>query len=135
MIINKKSREYKNKMQRERRKLTNNYDTNKYEKTFKGFLMRKYRNMQSRVTGVQWRKFHLYGGKELLDRKEFYKWSFSSESLLLLWNNWIKNNYERKLCPTVDRIDPKKGYTLDNMRWITHSENSSLSTRKINNKK
>ena len=45
--------------QRERRKRTGNATIKKYEKSPKGFLMRLYRNMQSRVTGVQKQKFHL----------------------------------------------------------------------------
>lgn len=30
-----------------------------------------------------------------------------------------------KLAPTVDRKDPSKGYEIENMEWVTHSENSS----------
>jgi hypothetical protein len=47
---------------RDYRKRTRNRSTRTYEKTPKGFLMRTYRNMQSRVSGVQWRKAHLYAG-------------------------------------------------------------------------
>ena len=28
------------------------------------------------------------------------------------------------LAPTVDRIDPERGYSFGNMEWVTHSENS-----------
>src|SRR5437868_1147795 len=59
-----------------RAKINNRY-THKYEKTPKGFLMRLYRNMQSRVTGVQKKKYHLYEGKELLPRAEFYDWALN----------------------------------------------------------
>lgn len=62
----------RNKHQREKRKREGNIITRRYEKTPKGFLMRGYRNMQSRVTGVQKKKAHLYLGKELLPRDEFY---------------------------------------------------------------
>lgn len=96
-----------------------------YEKTINGFLMRKYRNMKSRISGIQKSKFHLYKGKDLLDKQEFYKWSLNNKQFLKLYNNWVKNNYNRKLCPSVDRIDSKQGYHLSNMEWITHSENSS----------
>lgn len=98
----------------------------KYEKTMTGFLMRLYRNMQSRVTGVQKLKFHLYEGKSLLPRKEFYDWANKSEQFHLLYEIWTQSKYDRKLTPSVDRIDSSKGYELDNMRWITHSENSRL---------
>lgn len=120
------TREEKNKKQRERRAKNHNIDTRKYEKTPKGLLMRKYRNMQSRVTGIQKLKAHLYKGKSLLKREDFYSWAFDNEDFNRLYIDWVESGYDRKLCPTVDRIDPKYGYVLENMRWITHSENSSL---------
>lgn len=120
------TREEQNLKQRIRRKLNGNLSTHKYEKTPKGFLMRKYRNMQSRTCGIQWKKAHLYFGKELLEREDFYKWAFESDDFNRLYLEWVESNYDRKLCPTVDRIDPDYGYTLENMRWITHSENSRL---------
>lgn len=110
--------------QRHYRKRTANAATKRYEKTPKGFLMRKYRNMTSRITGIQKKKFHLYAGKELLSREDFYKWSLENKDFWELYNTWIESGYDRKLTPTVDRINSESGYTLDNMEWITHSENS-----------
>lgn len=112
--------------QRISRKANGNLHTHRYEKTRKGFLMRKYRNMTSRVTGVQYLKAHLYKGKEILDREDFYEWAVNSLDFDTLFEAWKESNYERKLCPTVDRIDSSKGYTIENMQWITHSENSRL---------
>lgn len=109
---------------REYRKRTNNLATKKYEKTPKGFLMRAYRNMQSRIVGVQKTKHHLYQGKELLPREDFYSWSLNSDDFKILFNEWETSGHDRKLTPSVDRIDPEKGYSLDNMEWVTHSENS-----------
>jgi hypothetical protein len=98
--------------------------THKYEKTINGFLMREYRNMQSRVTGVQKQKAHLYLGKELLSREAFYEWALCNTEFMFLFITWENNGYLQKLTPTVDRIDSGRGYTLDNMEWVTHSENS-----------
>lgn len=117
-------RELKNKKQRERRARNGDFSTRKYEKTINGFLVRKYRNMESRIKGIQKLKYHLYKGKDLLDRKEFYQWAKESEAFIKLYNIWKENNYQRKLTPSVDRIDPSKGYQLSNMEWVTHSENS-----------
>lgn len=110
--------------QRVRRAQTGNAATKKYEKTKKGKLMRCYRNMESRVTGIQWRKKHLYEGKELLSRDEFYQWAISSPEFHSLFDAWEASGYDRKLAPSVDRVNSKKGYTVDNMEWVTHSENS-----------
>lgn len=121
--------------QREYRKKTGNAITKKYEKSHKGFLMRLYRNMQSRVTGVQKQKFHLYRGKELLNRQDFYNWSIDNPVFLEMFEIYKNSNFDRKLTPTVDRIDSSKGYTLDNMRWLTHSENSRLGSISGRNRK
>lgn len=117
-----------NKWQRLRRKKIGNAWTQKYEKTPKGFLVRKYRNMQSRVTGVQKLKAHLYKGLYLLPRKDFYNWAMPHIQFHKLYIRWVDSGYDRKLCPTVDRIDSSKGYTLKNMEWVTHSENSRRSS-------
>ena len=74
--------------QRERRSINRNSDTKKYEKTLNGFLMRTYRNMQSRVEGVQHLKQHLYLGKELLSRELFYAFSKSNQQFLELFSLW-----------------------------------------------
>ncbi len=114
----------KNEAQRLRRRLNNNSYTKKYEKTKSGFLMRLYRNMQSRVTGVQRKKLHLYAFCSLLSREEFYKWANDSREFHLLFENWKLNEYKRTLTPSVDRVDSFLGYELSNMEWVTHSENS-----------
>ena len=113
-----------NAEQREYRRLTNNAATKKYEKTKKGFLMRLYRNMQSRIEGVQAQKHHLYEGKELLPRNEFYRWALASKDFHVIFEAWERHGHVRKLAPSVDRIDSDLGYSIENMEWVTHSENS-----------
>lgn len=114
----------KNEWQRAYRITNGNANTHKYERTINGFLMRKYRNMQSRVMGIQKLKAHLYKNKSLLSRKDFYEWSVGNMQFHKLWSVWVNNNHDRKLCPSVDRINSLKGYILKNMEWVTHSENS-----------
>ena len=86
--------------------------------------MRLYRNMKSRVDGIQKAKCHLYTGLNLLEREAFYCWALESLDFHVLWNSWTDSGYNRKLTPSVDRVDSTKGYYLDNMEWVTHSENS-----------
>lgn len=102
-----------------------NSATRRYEKTRRGFLMRLYRNMQSRVTGVQKEKFHLYEGKSLaVTRDQFYEWGFTSGEFHALFDAWEVSGYARSYTPSVDRINSSRGYEFDNMEWVTHSENS-----------
>jgi len=115
--------------QREKRARTGNAATKKYEKTKNGFLMRLYRNMQSRIAGVQRLKHHLYKGKYILPRDKFYDWANQSQQFHDLFLLWELSGHERRLTPSVDRINPELGYDLSNMRWVTHSENSKCARR------
>lgn len=114
----------KNEKQQILRKSNNNASTKKYEKTKNGFLMRLYRNMLSRTTGVQRAKYHLYAGCSILTKEDFYKWAKASADFHNLFVLWENSNYDRKFTPSVDRVDSFHGYELWNMEWVTHSENS-----------
>lgn len=119
------------KKQDEKRKMTKREICDRYEKTPKGFLMRLYRNMQSRIDGVQHEKFHLYEGKSLLDRVDYYSWTENHVDFKRLFKEYEESGYERKLAPSIDRIRSSEGYTLDNMRWVTHSVNSAETDRRV----
>lgn len=110
--------------QRAYRKANGNACTLKYERTKYGKLMRIYRNMKSRIEGVQKQKYHLYRGKYLLPKDEFYAWAVMSPEFHRLFAEWVESGYERKLAPSVDRVDSSIGYRTWNMQWVTHSENS-----------
>lgn len=84
--------------------------------------------MKSRITGIQKEKFHLYEGKFLLDKELFYVWANNSPEFFRLYAEYVESNYERRLAPSVDRVDSSKGYTVDNMEWVTQSENSRRGT-------
>lgn len=118
--------------QKERRKLNSNADNKKYEKTMNGYIMRMYRNMKNRITGVQTKKAHLYIGKELLSKDLFYEFAKCSPMFLTLFHQYKKEGYLQKLAPSPDRKDSSKGYTIDNIQWVTHSVNSSRTSRNKN---
>lgn len=110
--------------QRLYRKRTGNIVTRRYEKTPKGYIMRMYRNMKSRVTGVQKKKAHLYKNLYLLPKEDFYNWITNNPKFLELYNEYKAKNYSRKLAPSVDRVNSAIGYEIHNMEIVTHGENS-----------
>jgi hypothetical protein len=97
-----------------------------YEKTPKGYLMRSYRNMLNRVLGINKKAAKNYFGLFVLPKDTFYSWSLTNPDFLQLWDSYISSGFERKLCPSIDRVNSSLGYSLDNLRWITQSQNSRL---------
>lgn len=133
--LSREKKDGHNKKQRERRKLNNDLSTKKYEKTEKGFLMRLYRNMESRIKGVQKQKFYLYKDKELLSREDFYNWATDNLQFKELFKNYENSNYDRKQAPSVDRVNSDLGYTINNMEFVTMSENSRRGSLSGKNKR
>ena len=82
--------------------------------------------MLSRVTGIQKLKKHLYMGKDIINKEMFYSWSINDNDFNTLFDNWQKSEYIRVKTPSIDRKDSSKGYTMENIRWITFSENCSI---------
>ena len=116
--------------QREYRRQTGNAATLKYEKSESGFIMRMYRNMKSRVTGIQKKKYHLYKNKYLLPKEDFYDFMFLNDQFKLLFKEWVASGYDQKVTPSINRIDPSKGYEIGNIEISTNSENSRLGAMK-----
>lgn len=118
------NKEAKLAYQRAHRKANGYAAAHKYEKTINGFLVRVYRNMLSRVTGVQKLKKHLYLGLCILEKHTFYEFSKNDATFVKLFEEWKLADYDRRLTPSIDRINSTNGYSLDNIRWVTHSDNS-----------
>jgi hypothetical protein len=102
---------------------TNGDSWKKYAKTKSGFCVRLYRNMTNRVRGINKKARKNYMGLYILPKQEFYDWILNNQTFHELFSVWEVSGYERKLTPSVDRIDPERGYSLDNMRIVTFSEN------------
>jgi len=94
-----------------------------YLKTQFGFLTKLYKNMKDRVSGTLKNSAHLYKGKPILPKSTFYKWAISNPKYIELYNVYVASGYDRKLAPSIDRINPDKGYTMSNIEWVTNSEN------------
>ncbi len=97
----------------------------------RGFVGTVYDNMFRRVTG-RTNRAHLYQGLTLLPRPVFCAWALAEISdFWPLWTRWQATGRSRKLVPSIDRKDVLKGYSLENMRWRTLSENSRYLTNRF----
>lgn len=76
--------------------------------------------MVQRCTNPKTSKYHLYGGKgiEVCDKWKTFEGFWEDNQEL----------YSDDL--TIDRIDSSKGYTKDNVRWISKEKNSSETTKR-----
>ena len=95
-----------------------------WRNTKKGWLLSKYTDIKQRCTQENGHKAHLYYGLDVMSKEEFLDWALNSVEFNHMYDEWIDSNKDRKLCPTPDRFDSSLGYTIDNLEWITHSENS-----------
>lgn len=87
------------------------------------FLIRVYGNMLNRVRG-KLKNTPQYMGLPLLDKVSFMDWALNDKELIQLFKVWNISKHNTKLTPSIDRKDVTKGYIIDNMRWLTKSENS-----------
>lgn len=99
--------------------------TRAYRYTRRGRLLWTYLNMKKRVQGRDPRKKHLYAGLSILPKEEFIKWGLSHTEYNRLFDEWELSGYSPKLRPSIDRIDTRHGYDIDNMQWLTLSANST----------
>ena len=59
-------------------------------------------------------------------REELVEWLFSLEKYHILYDRWKRSGFIKSLAPSVNRIDPNKSYTMDNIELITWGENHRL---------
>lgn len=89
------------------------------------FLRTRYTELRQRCIKPNTPHSIYYFGLDYCTREEFLNKFKNNKQFLKLFNNWKKNDYLYKLCPSIDRIDKKEGYVIDNIQFIPHGENSS----------
>jgi hypothetical protein len=65
--------------------------------------------------------------------KELELWLFDQKLFHKLYDGWVESGYDRWMKPSVDRIDDKKSYTMDNIQLMIFKENNSKSHKCISN--
>jgi hypothetical protein len=108
--------------------------------TITAFLCKMYKDMRARVTGTKTgavadRSSHLYVGKPIVARDLFMTWAKNHPDFLALYKRYVMSKFERRLAPSLNRMDSKKGYVFGNMEWMSSGQNSGLSgtVKKMNN--
>jgi hypothetical protein len=90
------------------------------------FLSNTYRAMKRRTKGNGTKRPDLYKGLPIMPKEVFLNWAKNHPDFLRLYKQWVSCDFDRKLTPTVNRLKSNKGYTLDNVEWLTNSQNCSL---------
>jgi hypothetical protein len=91
----------------------------------KSFLGLRYSVIKARIKNQK-----KYKGFSICSKEEFFNMSMSCTKLKGLFKAWQDSNFTTRLAPTVNRINPRKGYTIDNIEWMVLHENSSKGRRK-----
>jgi len=92
---------------------------------------RRYYHMTSRNQGRSTNKSGAQG-KDMMTKDEFLAWCKSKPQFiifLVMWQEWYEDDFSLWSAPSVDRIDSKKGYTVDNIQWLTFSDNCIKNNR------
>ena len=101
---------------------TRQNDIRRYRNNPKRYLYHKYQGILNRCVRGYGHKS--YAGKEVCTEEEWNKWTKKTyKTFISLYEGWKESGYERRKAPSVDRIDNTRGYTTDNMQWLTLSAN------------
>lgn len=102
----------------------------KRKNNFEFFLRTRYTEIYQRCTNKKRNCSHIYNGPDICTRDEFLSRFLRDKNFISLFKKWESSGWEYKLCPSIDRINVKLGYTLDNIQFITHSENATKDQEK-----
>lgn len=71
-----------------------------------------------------------YKKLKLLSKDEWTIWtSHNMYKFLKLYKNWQASGYKIACAPSIDRIDNNRGYEIDNIQWLTQSQNCRKSNK------
>ena len=101
------------------------YHTEQRRYNFVRIWQKRYAHMKARHEGRSTNYSHS-NGKGLMSRDEFFAWCKDFENLqafLTLYFDWAAEDFPIGLSPSIDRKNPDKGYTADNIQWMSFADN------------
>lgn len=101
------------------------YDKYRQRHDRKRILSHRYNSLVARSSRGGNRTYRV-SGMEFLSRSEWDKWcKKNNEEFERLYRIWEASGFDERYTPSVDRIDNDKGYTADNMQWLSKAENTN----------
>ena len=85
------------------------------------YLTKAYDRMSARI---KHRKS--YANLPICSRREFIEWSLHNDKFIELWSKWriYEGTPPPTIVPSIDRMIRENGYVLNNLQWISYSENA-----------
>ena len=100
------------------------YDWERHHKSPSRFLSHKYKGIVQRATRSKGVRPTGATGKPYLSEEEWKLWCEETKDIFeKLWKEWKESGFNIKKVPSVDRIDNDKGYTKENLQWLTFQGN------------
>jgi|OM-RGC.v1.012504837 hypothetical protein len=96
------------------------------EQELRDRLNTKWSQIRQRVAGDSCHDpYGNYCGKQRCSEQEFVDFcNQQKEKLLAMWHRYLQSDRDLKHAVSIDRIDPNKGYTIDNLQFVTYGYNS-----------
>jgi len=92
----------------------------------------RYQDIKRRTGGKTKRHYHSSELGEIATKYEFIGWCFDHlQEYDIIFEEWEDNNFVKRLSPSIDRIDSNKTYTLDNIQWLSLSDNARKHNKTI----
>lgn len=102
------------------------YDKHRIRNNFTYIFRHRYSAMKARVEGRATRPYPVQG-RDISTLDVFIEWCFNPKNLKdfkRIHKVWVDSGYKTLLTPSIDRIDNSRGYTVDNLQWLTKEQNS-----------